>query len=260
MNIFRFEFRSLRPIPWIIALGGTVVLMLSMFSSISRDVTDFSELISKYPEAVRTALSMDIDMMSSVLGLLGFSSVYTMLIGAAQSMLWGMTVITKERRFHTAEFLLAKPRSRNRILGEKTAAVFSGVLLTFIAYVIVAYIMINAVGNGYDTGTFVLLMLGFICVQLVFFSVGLCAAVVLKKIKNPLPVALSTVFGTFIIGSLGDITKDDKMLFFSPFKYFNPVTLLKNGHYDVKFVVFGTGLSALALAASFLAFQRQDIQ
>ncbi len=260
MNIYLFELRSHKLWTWLIGIGGCVIVMMSAFSSLSADATEFDKFLEGFSPAIRSALSMDIGFATSALGFFGFSILYAKILGAMQAMLWGATLITKERRFHTAEFLLSKPRTRTTILTAKIAASLTGLLITNIFLASVSTIMLSMLSDGYDVWQYVQILLGFAGLQVVYFSLGLVIAVVFEKLKNPLSVALGTVFGTYILGVIGTMSDDSKLLYLSPFKYFEPTDVLRNGHYAGGRLLVALLLTTICILVSFMLFRRRDVK
>lgn len=259
MNTYAFELRTLKPWSWFIGISGVVVVVMTMYPMVAKDASDFMRVIDGMPEAFKSMFNLDMALFSSVLGFFGYALNYIKIIAGIQAMLWGATVITKERRFHTAEFLLAKPCSRERILTAKLAAVLTGLAATTIVFIIMSVIMLAVYGDGYSGVKFFLIILGFLGLQLVFFSVGLLVGTSFQKIKNPLGICLGTVFGTYIAGSLGGLGGDNMLKLLSPFEYFSANDLLTKGHYGAGGVVLALVITVLCIAGSFFVFSRQDI-
>lgn len=260
MNTYKFELRMLKPWTWLIATAGVVVVVMTMYPMVEKDAQEFMRVLDNMPAGFQAAFNMNSTMVFSALGFFSYALNYIKMIAGVQAMLWGATIITKERRFHTAEFLLAKPQERSRILTAKVAAVITGLLLTSIVFIIMSTSMLSVYGKGYDGKQFALIILGFLGVELTFFSLGLLVGVAFQKVKNPLGICLATVLGTYAAGSVGGMSDSKFFKFISPFEHYPATAIIENGKYDLSLVFFALVLSAACIAASYFIFNRQDVK
>ena len=114
MNMFLHELKAYRKstIIWTCSLIALVVLFLSMFPTFSKEADAFKEIMEGFPEPVRKALGLSVDSMSSILGFYSYIFLYITLCGAIQAMNLGTSIVSKEVREKTADFLLTKPVTR----------------------------------------------------------------------------------------------------------------------------------------------------
>jgi len=95
--------------------------------------------------------------------------------------------------------------------------------------------------------------------QIIFLSLGFIVAVVFTRIKSVLSISLGTVFGFFIINMLGSILGENTLRYITPFKYFDFLFIIKNGSYELNFVILGALVTAAAFSLSFIIYSRKDI-
>ena len=132
MNMFLHELKAYRKsaIIWTTALVALVVLFLSMFPSFSREAEEFKKLLEGYPEALRRALGLAVENIGSILGFYSYVFLYISLVGAIQAMNLGMSIVSKEVRDKTADFLLTKPVTRTKIMTSKLLAAVASLVIT----------------------------------------------------------------------------------------------------------------------------------
>ena len=101
--------------------------------------------------------------------------------------------------------------------------------------------------------------LSFFFIQIIFAAMGFIMAVVIKKIKSVLPVALSTVFALFSIGAIGAALQREEFYYLSPFKYFDPLYIIQHNAYHGQFVIVGAVFVVAAVVLSYALFVKKDI-
>mgnify|MGYP001591462785 CR=1 FL=1 len=262
MNMFLHELKAYRKstIIWTCSLITLVVLFLSIFPAFSKETEAFNEIMKGFPEPVRKAMGLSLDSMSSVLGFYSYMFLYTTLCGAIQAMNLGTSIVSKESREKTADFLLTKPVSRMKIMTSKLMAALTCLVITNVAYLIVSSIMVSFVSTkDYSYKLFFMISITLFFVQLMFLALGIIISVVLPKVKSVLPISLGTVFTFFIIGMFAATTGDDAMRYITPFKYFDTNYIMTNSGYEVSFIIIEIAFIALAITASYFVYSKKDV-
>jgi ABC-2 type transport system permease protein len=262
MNMFRYELKAYRKstIIWTLSLVALIAFFLSMFPSISKDAEEFKKLIEGYPASVRKAIGLNVENVFSILGFYSYSFLYITLCGAIQAMNLGVSIFSKEIREKTADFLFAKPVTRTNIMTAKLLAALTSLAMTNVVYLAAASIIASLVKTEeYSGKTFFMISITLFFIQIIFLAVGMIMSVMIRKIRSVLTVSLGTVFALFIVGMLSS-TADDKVLrYFSPFKYFDTAYIIKHSSYELPFLIVGTGIIIVSIAASYFIYTKKDI-
>lgn len=96
---------------------------------------------------------------------------FVVVCGAIQAMNIGISIISKETRFKTADFLLTKPASRFKILTSKLSAGITNLLITNIIYVGLSVFVLKTFQNtDFDMKIFLLISCSLFLEQLIFFA------------------------------------------------------------------------------------------
>jgi len=261
MNIFLHELKAYRKsiIIWSCSMAALAGLYIIMFSGLQGDIEDFKNLIKSMPEVVRKVLSIYVDSISTLEGFYSFVFVYIVLCGAIQAMNLGLSIISKEVRDKTADFLLTKPVSREKILTSKILAALASLVITNIIYLIITLLMTLTVSSEFSMKIFLMISFTLFFVQLIFMSLGVLVSVIAGKIKSVISISLSTVFGFFIISMLGSVIGDKAIRYISPFKYFDYEYIVRNGAYEGKFIIIEIIFVIVSIAASYVIYTRKDI-
>ncbi|WP_442593681.1 ABC transporter permease subunit [Neobacillus sp. D3-1R] len=262
MNIFLYEWKAYRKstIIWSIVLLTLVVLFMSMFPSISKDAVQYKKLLEGYPEGVRKAIGLNIDSFFSLLGFYSYSFLYITLCGAIQAMNLGVSIVSKEVREKTADFLLTKPVTRSSIITSKVMAALTALLVTNIVFIIGSSLVASQVKvEDFSKQAFFLISLTLLFTQFIFFALGLVLSILMKKIKSVITVSLGTVFFFFIIAMLSSTSGDGVERYLSPFKFFDTAYIIKHSSYELSFLITGIVIMIVSIFTSYLVYIKKDI-
>jgi len=262
MNIFLHETRAYRKstIIWSVSLVAIMVMFISLFPSFSKDAEQMTAMLQGFPEALRQALSLDLENFFTILGFYGYVLSFIILAGAIQAMNIGVSIVSKEVREKTADFLLTKPVTRTAILNAKLLAAFVSLLTTNIVYGTAALQMAMQVEKGYfNVQTFLLLSFSLFIVQLIFLALGIVFSVIFRKIKSVLTISLVTVFSFYFIGAIGGTTEDQAIRYFSPFKYVDTAYILRHSGYEASYLLVAAVLIVVAVVVSYVVYSKKDI-
>lgn len=263
MNMYLYELKSMRKsaIAWICGMAALALLFLSLYPNMADDSVQFKEMLSNYPESVRAILGIDLNYIASILGFYAMIFSFIILCGAIQAMNIGVSLLSKEARERTADFLLVKPVSRTSIITAKLLAAFSIIIATNVIFNLVSTIIANIVKiDDFDNKLFFMINLTLFFVQLIFMALGFVVSLFFRKIKNVLPISLGVVFGLYMVGALIATGKEeDAARIISPFKYFEIPYILKNGSYEVLYLILSAVIIVISIVASYFIYNKKDI-
>jgi ABC-2 type transport system permease protein len=267
MNMYLHELKTLRKstIIWTLAIIAVVALYLSLYPSITKDPSvaiGFKNLLAKYPAYVLAGLGISLDSITSLLGFYTMVMAFVTLLGAIQAMNIGVSIISKEMRERTADFLLVKPVSRMAIVSSKLLSALTMLLATDVIFFAAASILASIVNHAeYSNKTFLFFMINLtlLFIQLIFLAIGILISVILPKIKSVLPISLGIVFAFYFIGAIFVTSTNDWTRFISPFKYFDISYIIKNASYQASYCITGAVIVVVAIVASYIIYSKKDI-
>jgi ABC-2 type transport system permease protein len=263
MNIYKHEFKmKVRSvITWSIALILMIFFLTSIYSSFAEETEILNKTLEKMPKEFLMAFGMDGLDMSTVLGFFGLTFLFCQLCISIQAANYGFSLVSVEERDMTADFLLAKPVGRTKILTSKLLSALSGLAITNIAVWISSFVFINIYRDGrpYETKTLILLLLTVTFMQLFFLTVGMVLSLLPKKIRSVTPLSMGLVFGLYILNAFGGMMGDAKLEYVTPFKHFDPNYIIRNGSYDVPLVLLSVTLIILSTAGSYILYSKRNI-
>jgi len=262
MNMYLHELRSLlkSTILWTCSIVALAAVFIASFSSMAGDAAELRALLGGYPEAVRAMLGINLEYVTSFLGFYSMIFSFIVLFGAIQAMNMGTSILSKETRERTADFLLVKPVTRTSIVTAKLLAAATMILLTNIMFYAVSVIIAGSAGLEYSAKLFLMINVMLPFIQLIFLSIGVCVSVFFTKLKSVLPVSLGTVFGFYFIGAVIATGKDVAAArYLSPFRYFDIFYIIEHTGYEVPYLIAGLAIIAAAIAISYVIYNRKDI-
>lgn len=263
MNMYIHELKYLRKsaIKWTIALIALAAIYLLMYPSVANDAEDYRKLLSGYPEAIRAMLGINLDYITSILGFYSMVFSFIALCGAIQAMNLGVSILSKETRERTADFLLVKPVSRASIVTAKLIAAFTIIIATdIIFYGVSSIIATSAKTEDFSWKLFFMINLTLFFLQLIFLALGMAISVFFKKIKSVLPISLGVVFGLYMIGALIATEKNNEVArFISPFKYFDTTYIIKNANFEGPYLIASMIIIVFSILVSYIIYIKKDI-
>jgi ABC-2 type transport system permease protein len=262
MNIFKHEMRMhfSSIVIWSISFSAAMLLFMSLYPAIAKNVANFTNLLDNFPPEFLAAFSIELESFGSPLGFYAFTFVYSSLIAAIQAMKYGLSILSIEEREKTADFLLSKPISRQRILIGKVSAVIVSLIITNVVFFTTAYVTVSRhAGSGLDLRLFTLITLSVFLVQLVFMSIGLMISMIPRKIKAVTPITMGVVFGFFTIQLFASAFEDKSLEFLTPFKYFDAESILETGHYDPLYSLIAVIIILTSAIFTYVRYVRKDM-
>ncbi len=150
MNIFLHEFKSYLKsvLIWSFSIFLIILVYFSAFYSIAEDMAQVSDLLSSFPEELLIAFGMTDLNFSSILGMFGLVFLFCQICLAIQASNYGISLVSIEEREFTADFLLAKPVSRVKIMTTKLLAAFSALTITNASVWASSFFVINYLNDG----------------------------------------------------------------------------------------------------------------
>ena len=263
MNIYLHELKmNVRSIiTWAVTVAVLLFVFLSVFSAISIDMTTFNTLMENYPPEMMAVFGLSGLDMGSILGFFALAFLICQLCVSVQAANYGVSLVSIEERDLTADFLLAKPVTRFRILTAKLLAALTGLAVTNVVVWVCSLVFVNLFKgeNTYDANTLTLLLITVTFLQLFFLMVGLLISLLMKKVRSVLPVSMGLVFSLYILSAFGSSFGEDIFSYLTPFKHFEANAIIKTGALNMQLVPISLVVTLLAGVGSYWLYQRRDI-
>lgn len=270
MNIFKFEFKRLLKscLIWSVVCGMMIALFMALFPTM--EDMGIKELVNSKMSGLSVdmlkAFNIDAGMdFSDIFNYMAYVIQYIAMASAVYGAILGVNSLIKEESQGTIEFLYSKPIKRSKIV---TAKLFSLVLIYYLYIVIIGLVTIltclfvkpdnvEIMDILVNTKT---VYMGMFILGLVFMFIGMLISVLVKSDKGGIPISIGIFFISYLLGIVGKLKDDFEFLkYFSPFDYYAPGELLKNG-FEVKFVLIGICIMLVSIISTYLVYKRKDMK
>ncbi|WP_058300782.1 ABC transporter permease subunit [Gorillibacterium timonense] len=264
MNVFRREMKAQRKalIIWCVSVFLLMVAGMSKYSVSKESGQAMSELVGKMPPAVQAIFGTSGFDISQASGYYGAMFFYVLLMAAVHASMLGATILAKEERDKTGEFLFVKPLSRMAIVGSKLLAAFVQALVFNAVSWLSSLMGIALYAKGESLGgEIALLMAGMLLVQAVFLTAGAANAAIGRKPKKAAAGSAGLMLATFLISLLIEISgKLGALKMLTPFQYVDAHRVLEGRGLQPGMLVWAVALCTLFLLAAFRGYGRRDLQ
>lgn len=263
MNIFAHEFRArLKSVLiWSAAIAALILVFMAVSTAFTADQALVSQLMASLPRELLIAFGMaDLDW-STILGYYGLIAVFVQICLAIQAANYGFGLVSIEESEWTADFLLAKPVSRGRILSAKLLAALVGLAITQAVVWTLSWLAVRAysAGEAFEGRTLALLLASLVPFQLFFLTVGVAISLLVRRVRSVTPYAMGLVFGLYILNAFSGLTGKQSLEVLSPFKHFAPDHIIRHAAWDLPLALISVVIGLLAVAAAYLLYAKRDI-
>jgi ABC-2 type transport system permease protein len=263
MNIYLHEFKAkLRSmLIWSASITALLFVFMSISSSFSAQSALLSQAMANFPRALLIAFGMENMDWSTVLGYFGLIFLFCQICLAIQAANYGFGLVSIEESELTADFLLAKPVGRTKIMTSKLLAALTTLTITNVVVWIVSFICLGvfAKGQEYSVQSLVILLLSIVVFQLFFLSVGIVISLLVKRVRSVTPFSMGLVFGLYILNVFGGMIGEKSLEILSPFKHFDPNYIIKHAAWDLPLVLISVAIIVISVAASYWLYARRNI-
>jgi ABC-2 type transport system permease protein len=200
--------------------------------------------------------------LSKVNGYYAMLFLYLLLMATIHAGMLGATIIAKEERDKTSEFLFVKPVSRSTIITAKLAAAFTNIVIFNLVTFLSSIVLIGKYSKGVAVnGDIALLMAGMFILQLLFLVIGSALAAVKRKPKTAASLATGILLLTYMLSIVIDLNENmDSLKYFTPFKYFEAKNIMYGGGLDSICVVISIVLITALSIVTYVFYKKRDLK
>jgi len=263
MNIFLRELKANRKalIIWCACMFALVGIGMLKYAGFSQSGEAVNELMNSMPNAVKAMFGIGLVNLTEVRGYYSIFFLYFILIGTVHASMLGANIISKEEKDKTAEFLMAKPATRNKIVTSKLAAAVVNILILNVTTLISSIIFVGHYSNGETINNVILkLMLAMFILQLIYMAIGTAIAAISKNSKISTSIATVILMFTFILSMAIDMNnKLEKLKYITPFKYFDGKNLVFGNGFDEIFLILSSIIFVVLILVTYSFYSKRDL-
>ena len=103
-------------------------------------------------------------------------------------------------------------------------------------------------------------MLAFLFMQMIFLALGIFLGCAMKQHKRAGSLAVSLLLGTYFASVISGLSEDLEFLkYVSPFKYFDPASMLRDNNLEITFVVLSVVIVAVFITGAYFSYSKRDL-
>lgn len=261
MTLMKHELRQgrLSLIIWTASIGFLMAVCVFLFPEMKGQMDGVSEMFASMG-SFSAAFGMDRLNFGELIGFYGVECGNILGLGGAFfASLCAVSVLAKEEKEHTAEFLLTHPVSRGRIVAEKLCAVLLQIVGLNLVVLGLALASIAAIGESIPWKELLLLHLAYFLMQLVL--AGICFGLSAFLRRASLGIGLGIAAIMYFLNIISNISDQAEFLkYITPFGFTEGADIVANGHLDTTLVLLGLLYGVLGIAVAFWRYCRKDIQ
>lgn len=261
MTLVKHELKQGRTafLIWTAAIGGLLAVCVFLFPEMKGEMEGVSDIFSSMG-SFTAAFGMDRLNFGTLTGFYAVECGNVLGLGGAFfASLCGAGILCKEEKERTAEFLLAHPVSRRRIITEKLAAVLVQVTAMNLIIYAVSVGAIAAVGEAVPWKEINLLHLAYYLLQLEL--AGICFGISAFMRKGTVGTGLGIAAVMYFLNLIANIAESAEFLkYITPFGFCEGADIVANGSLDGKLVVIGMAVGLIGVTAAYVKYGGKDIR
>lgn len=264
MNIFLREMKAHRKslIIWCIGILLLIAAGIGKYTGYSNAGQSMNELVAQLPQSVRAIMGISSFDITKISGFYGVFYLYLVIMASIHSTTLGATIISREERDKTAEFLYSRPATRNRIITAKLSAAFLNVVIFNIVTLTASIMMVGKYSKGENMTVDILkLMFGMFMLQMLFLVIGSGISALSGRPKTSASKASGIMLATFLLSIMIDVDKRLSILkYFTPFKYFESKHLMYGKSFEPVFIALTVLIFIAMIILTYTFYRKRDLK
>ena len=261
MTIIRHELRQGRMSFWVwtAAIGGLLAVCVFLFPEMKEQMDGMSRLFASMG-SFTAAFGMDKLNFGTLMGYYTVECGNVLGLGGAfYASLCAVSILAKEERDRTAEFLLTHPVSRTYIIAQKLIAVLIQITAMNLLIFALSIGCMAIIGEEIPFKNLALLHLAYYILQLEL--AGICFGISAFIRKGSAGIGLGIAVVLYFLNLIANIAESAKFLkFITPFGYCDGADIVANGSLDGVKTAIAAAVCATGIAIAFVKYAKKDIR
>ncbi len=261
MTLVKHELKQgkMSLIVWAASIIFLMVICVLLFPEMKGEMDSVGDMFASMGSFTQ-AFGMDRISFGSLLGFYAVECGNILGLGGAFfAAFYAVTMLAKEEKDHTAEFLLTHPVSRVRVITEKLAAVMLQITLLNLTVLAASLVSIACIGEEIPWKELLLLHLAYYILQVELS--GICFGVSAFLRRGSIGIGLGIATMMYFLNLISNITKEAEFLkYFTPFAYAEGTDIVTDVSLDGGLVALGLACGVLGIAVAYWKYCKKDIQ
>ena len=261
MTLVRHELKQSRIslIVWTLSIASLLAVCVFLYPSMKNEMDAVSGMFSSMG-SFTAAFGMD---KVSFGTLTGFYVVecgnIVGLGGAFFAALCGISVLAKEEKEHTAEFLMTHPVSRWRVVTDKLIAVIFQLVILNVAVYLTAVVSIALIGEDIPWKELNLLHLAYFFLQVETATVCFGISAFLRRSGMGIGLGIAMLF--YFLNLVSNITEEaDFLKYITPFGYAEGADIVNSLSVNGEMLAVGVAFTVAGIVISYVKYCKKDLR
>lgn len=244
---------------WTAVIGFFVMVCVFLFPEMKAEMEGVSKMFSAMG-AFTAAFGMDRLNFGTLTGFYAVECGNILGIGGAFfAALMAVNVLMKEEKDRTAEFLLAHPVSRVRLVTEKLAALLIQLIIMNGIIFAVSTSSMMIIGENIPWKEMAMLHLAYFLVQVELS--GICFGISAFLRRGSLGIGIGIAAVLYFLNLIANLSDQAEFLkYITPFGFADGADIIADGSLNGKMVLLGMAVALAGIGAAYGKYTRKDIQ
>ncbi|MCM1989861.1 ABC transporter permease subunit [Oceanirhabdus seepicola] len=263
MNIVLRELKANRKalIIWCISMFLFISMGMIKYSGFSKMGSEVNKMMESLPKVMTSMFGINSIDLTSVGGYYSMFFIYFALIAGIHAIMLGATIISKEERDKTADFLMVKPIKRHKAVTSKLIAALINILILNIVTFIGSVVNVAYYNKGESiTGEIFKITCTLLILQIVFLSLGLLFSSLTKTTKKATGLSTGVILAMYMLSLAIPLTDKLEFLgFITPFYYFDAKDIMLGHGIELIYVLISLIIVVFVTSLTYVFFNKKDI-
>lgn len=243
---------------WALVIGGMLGICVLIYPQMSGQMGEIGGMFADMG-SFSAAFGMDKINFGEFLGYFGVECGNVLGLGGAFfASILGISVLAKEEREHTAEFLLTHPISRRAVAAQKFCGMLLQILILNLIVIVVGFSAIFLIGERPEWDIMFLLFLAYFLLQVEIGAV--CFGISAFIGRGGVGVGLGVAVCFYFLNIIANLAEQAEFLsYITPFGYAEGADIIANGRISPAYLTAGLVLGGAGIAAAFWKYGKKDI-
>ncbi|MDO4313060.1 MAG: ABC transporter permease subunit [Eubacteriales bacterium] len=260
MTLLKHELKQGRTalILWTTVIALMLTICILIYPEMAGQMSDVSGMFAEMG-SFSAAFGMDRLDFGEFMGFFGVECGNVLGLGGAFfAALSGISLLAKEEKEQTAEFLLTHPISRGKIVAGKLSALLLQVIILNIFVTAVSALSIWGIGESPDRRTLALLFLAYFILQIEIAAICFGISACISRGGPGIGLGMAALF--YFLNIIANLTEHAEFLkYITPFGYTESADIITGGCLKMEYVSVGLLLTIAGILTAFFQYCRKDI-
>ena len=245
---------------WMAGMLFMVAIGAAEYGTVVENSESIMPMMDALPRIVKVIFGMDILPIDTPLGYYVCMYLWYSMVAFAHAIVLGVTIISKEERDRTAEFLYTMPYSRKTIISGKIIVAAMNVLcLTIFTFLCIILTLVSQMNGESIIPLILTTMIGMFFAQMLCLALGLLFSSLFNYHRTAMSIAISFFALSFVLATVIELVGNMEFLnFLTPFRYFFAPYVVTNGISSV-YLLLSLFFAGVFIFLTYKLYEKRDI-